>query len=268
MAFKLTKIENEEIENEKNEHINSIVLASRLLRLFPNSLAGSGLPILASVLASKLEPRHTTLFDSGAFSPDLESCPVSVSDGDVAFKHVGRGSDVLMGGLQSGKVRSCILGAAQIDARGRLNSTWLDLGAGARRLPGAGGAPAMANFCEAVVVLASHQAARFPASCDYVSSDPTMRPDGQPADRSYQVVTGKCIMAWSFQAQKFEIKSIVEGCQLEEITNVIQYAEPAADIEEIERPLPCELSAFDELVGPDARKWNIAGRRSSLLRWS
>lgn len=263
MAFKM-----KEDDTEKNEHITGIVLASRLLRFFPNSLAGSGLPILASILASKLEPRHTTLFDSGAFSPDVCSCPVSVSDGDVAFVYSGPGSEVLMGGLQSGKVQSCVLGAAQIDALGRLNSTWLNTGGRTRRLPGAGGAPAMVSFCGAVVVLASHQTARFPVSCDYVSSDPTVRTNGSRADHSYFVATGKCIMAWSFQARKFEIKSIVKGCLLDEITSVIKYAEPAADIQEVEHPLPCELSALHELVGSNASRWNVAGRTSSWLRWS
>lgn len=114
----------------------SIIAAARILGRSSNTVAGSGLPIVASILASQLNHGHLTLFDSGSVGPYPDQLPVSVSDGSVDFEFNGNGASILAGALQTGRIDSCVVGAAQTDAEGKVNSSRIRANSAWRQLPG------------------------------------------------------------------------------------------------------------------------------------
>jgi Coenzyme A transferase len=87
--------------------------------------------------------------------------------------------------LTCGADNAClaVLGAAQVDARGRLNSTRL---ADGRLLVGSGGAADIAAGAADVVVLAPCERGRLVAEVDYVTS---------PGDRVGAIATDRCLVA-------------------------------------------------------------------------
>jgi acyl CoA:acetate/3-ketoacid CoA transferase beta subunit/acyl CoA:acetate/3-ketoacid CoA transferase alpha subunit len=75
----------------------------------------------------------------------------------------------VLGSTVAGPATSCIgvLGAAQIDRHGNLNSTWSDDG---RFLVGSGGANDIASACEEVVVVMKHEPSRLVVKLPYITA--------------------------------------------------------------------------------------------------
>ena len=243
-----------------------IVAAARILKQNKNTVAGSGLPIIASVLASELSARHTTLFDSGSLGPIAGKLPVSVSDGNIDFEYQGSGASILGGALQTGRIDSCIVGAGQIDASGKLNSSRIFNQNGFRQLPGPGGAPAMVAYANTVVILTAHDTRRFPTKCDFVSSDPVSTSHAFGRQRTVFVITHECVLQWSFSKLCFEAKLLLQPKSSIEVLDEFSFVRIPNELKQAKMPSDAELSNLRRLLGKNFEQWNLDGRVSSKLK--
>jgi glutaconate CoA-transferase, subunit B len=77
----------------------------------------------------------------------------------------------VMGMLQRGNVDMGLIGGAQVDRFGNVNSTFVKAGADNRiRLPGSGGAADIASLAHRLVIMMAHEKRRFVESVDYLTS--------------------------------------------------------------------------------------------------
>jgi glutaconate CoA-transferase subunit B len=136
-------------------------------------LVGTGLPMVAAYLAKYLySPKVVMVFESGIV--DAKPTKLATGVGDLclvrdAALHLGmRGA---LGMLQGGKISLGLLGAAEIDRFGNINSTVIgDYAKPSVRLPGSGGANDIASMAGRVIIIARHSRRRFPERLAYVTT--------------------------------------------------------------------------------------------------
>jgi len=134
-----------------------VVAAARLLEPDDVVFIGIGLPSKAANLARKTRaPELSMIYESGTLDTKPTVLPLSIGDPELSrtAKAVVSVPEMFNYWLQGGWIRTGFLGAAQIDRYGNLNSTVIgDYRKPKVRLPGAGGAPEIASFCDRTLVL-------------------------------------------------------------------------------------------------------------------
>jgi glutaconate CoA-transferase subunit B len=127
------------------------IAAARMVRNGTSCFVGIGLPSAAANLARLTHAPDTVLnYESGTIGTKPNVLPLSIGDGELAET-----ADAVVGiveifnyWLMGGRIGLGFLGAAQIDKYANLNSTVIGpYGNPKVRLPGAGGAPAIAASC-------------------------------------------------------------------------------------------------------------------------
>src|SRR5512137_1829089 len=100
-------------------------VASKLLEDKKSVLVGTGLPMIAGMLAQRTHaPGLLIVFEAGGIGPRVPVLPISVGDSRTFHKAVAASSmhDV-MAASQAGYVDYGFLGAAQLDPYGNINTT-------------------------------------------------------------------------------------------------------------------------------------------------
>ncbi|TRZ90122.1 MAG: ketoacid-CoA transferase [Rhodocyclaceae bacterium] len=151
------------------------VAAAREIRDGEVVFAGTGLPMLATMLAQRTHaPDCVIVFEAGAIDPRMLQLPMSVGDSRTlvgAAQSAGL-FEVFNYVLQGGRVDVGFLGGAQVDRYGNINSS--AIGANPRdpevRLPGSGGSADVAALSGRTVIIAHHERRRFPLRVDYRTS--------------------------------------------------------------------------------------------------
>ena len=151
-----------------------VIEAARQLRDGEIVFVGTGFPLLATALAQRRHaPNLVMVIESGVIAPHVRPTPISVSDPKVMHRAMKLGTlrEVLGCLLQRGLVDVGMIGGAQIDRHGNINSTQIGRPGGRRRrLPGSGGGNDMASHCRRLLVITHHERRRFPERCDYITS--------------------------------------------------------------------------------------------------
>src|SRR3954465_7797129 len=133
------------------------VEASRRLDDGTVCLVGIGLPSVAANLARrKHAPGCVLVYESGTIGSEPQHLPPSIGDGELAetADAVVPVPEMFAYWLQGERIDVGLLGAAQIDRHGNLNSTVVgDYDAPKVRLPGGGGAPEIATSARNVFVM-------------------------------------------------------------------------------------------------------------------
>ncbi|HEX4760892.1 MAG TPA: CoA-transferase subunit beta [Thermoleophilaceae bacterium] len=150
------------------------VAAARELTDRTVCFVGIGLPSTAANLARLTHaPRTVLVYESGTIGSKPTTLPLSIGDGELAetADSVVSVPEIFNYWLQGGWIDVGFLGAAQIDARGRLNSTVIgDYDRPKVRLPGAGGAPEIAALAKDIIVIMRQSPRAFVEKLDFRSS--------------------------------------------------------------------------------------------------
>jgi glutaconate CoA-transferase subunit B len=162
------------------------VTAARQLQNGAVCFVGIGLPSAACNLARLTHaPDLVLIYESGTVGTRPSALPLSIGDGELAETAdvVVPLPEIFFHYLQGGRVDIGFLGAAQIDRHGNLNSTVVgEYTHPAVRLPGAGGAPEIANFARDVLIVMRQTPRSFVARLDFRTSGGHL--DGNGARRS------------------------------------------------------------------------------------
>jgi glutaconate CoA-transferase, subunit B len=147
------------------------IVAARLLANARSCFIGVGRPSTAALLARMVHnPRLVLVYESGTIGAKPYHVPLSIGDGELAetADAVVSVPEMFNYWIGTGRVQVAFLGAAQVDRMGNLNSTVIgDYDHPRTRLPGAGGAPEIASFCQEVVVIAPHSTRTFVERLDF-----------------------------------------------------------------------------------------------------
>ena len=152
------------------------IVAARAIQNGDIVFCGTGLPIVAAMAAKYINaPDSVIFFETGAINPQLTDIPMFVADSRAMYRSwVNTSLLDALGSLHNRKVGPrtvAILGGAQIDPYGNLNSTCI--GEYLRpndRFPGSGGAADAAVLCGRMIIFMPHERRRFVERVDYITS--------------------------------------------------------------------------------------------------
>src|SRR5919109_5104596 len=134
-----------------------IAVAARMLEGARTVFVGVGLPNIACNLARyPVAPDLELIYEAGVYGARPARLPLSIGDPTLVSGATSVVSQADLFGLylQGGRVEVALLGGAQIDRHGNLNTTVIgDYAHPKVRLPGSGGAPEIATGVDDVFVL-------------------------------------------------------------------------------------------------------------------
>jgi glutaconate CoA-transferase, subunit B len=151
------------------------VAAARGLRGATTCFVGIGLPGAAANLARRVHsPDLALVYESGALSSKPDVLPLSIGDGSVGATAdaIVTVPEIFNYWVQPGRIDVGLLGAAQIDRFGNINTTVIgsDYARPEVRLPGGGGAPEIAASCHRVIVIMRHRPRALVERVDFITS--------------------------------------------------------------------------------------------------
>src|SRR6266699_119848 len=147
------------------------IAAARMMRNGASCFVGIGLPSAAANLARLTHAPDTVLiYESGCIGTKPSVLPLSIGDGELSetADSVVSIPEIFSYWLQGGRIGLGFLGAAQIDKYANINSTVIgDYNKPKVRLPGAGGAPAIAASCGEVLITLRQNRRTFVEKLDF-----------------------------------------------------------------------------------------------------
>ena len=199
----------------------------------------------------------TLIYESGTIGARPETLPLSFGDGELCDTALVTVSvpEIFQYWLQGGRISIGMLGAAQLDRFGNINTTVIgDYHNPKVRLPGGGGAPEIATHCGEVIVLMPHSRRGLVPELDFLTSLGFGR-DGRERERlglktrgPGLLVTDLCAMRPG-KSHELEVVSIHPGVSLTEIKEKTGWSVVFADgVEETPSPTDTELEVLRDLV--------------------
>jgi len=148
--------------------------------------------------------------------------------------------DVFQLVLQRGHIDVGFLGAAQIDRRGRINTTVIGPYDHPKvRLPGSGGASEIAAHAKRVLVVSRLDRRAFPDTVDFVTS---------PGDRVARVITDKCIFDRDAESGELRLAALAEGVSVDDVRAQVGWElRTVANVTRTPTPSPAMLAALQTL---------------------
>jgi glutaconate CoA-transferase subunit B len=238
------------------------VAAARMIQNDDIVFCGTGISMLAAMAAKHISaPDSTIFFETGAIDSQLEEVPLAVGDSRVMYRTAVNGSLLdsfaCMQNRYTGKRVVGILGAAQIDRFGNLNSTVIgDYDHPRVRFSGSGGAADVASFVPRSIIFMHQEKRKFVEKLDYLTSPGWL---GGGSDRTeaglceggpWLVITNMAIMGFDDDTREMYLKSCFPGVTPD---NVLANMGFVIDIERAEttpEPTPGELSILREQCDP------------------
>ncbi len=206
-----------------------VLSAARMIKDRDIVFCGTGISMLAAVAAKHIyAPKSTIFFESGAIDSQLAHLPLAVSDSRVMYRASAfcslAESFSFMQNKKTGARVVGIIGAAQIDPYGNLNSTMIgDYQNTTARFPGSGGACDMASFVTTTLIFMKLEKRKFVEKLSYLTS-PGWMPNGQTraqAGLSPQgpsaVITDMGIMAFDESSHRMYLSACFPGISPKEI---------------------------------------------------
>ncbi len=204
-----------------------ICITARMLEDGAAVAVGTGIPCAAAALAQKMyAPNLLMVFEIGGIAPLLPSMPISVGDSNTIYKAIQTISmPKTMEMIQRGLIDYALLGGAQIDMYGNINSTVIgNHDKPTVRFTGSGGANDFASMAWRTIMVVPHSPRRFVSKVDFITSPgyltgPGAREKaGLPAGTGpYKVITNLCIMGFDGENKKMTLESIHPGITLEDV---------------------------------------------------
>lgn len=203
-----------------------IVAAAREVADDEVVFVGVGVGIAAAYLAKMTHAPHAKIiFESGIVDSDPVDSPIGIADPRLAYKCAKTcGTSYVLDLLQKGRVDVSLLGAAEVDKYGNMNSTVI--GAYHKpqiRLPGSGGGNDAASHSKRTVILIVHEKRRFPETVSFITSPGYIR---GPNDRKTvglkgggpsRVITDLAVLGFHARSKIMQVESIHPGVPFDDI---------------------------------------------------
>jgi len=237
---------------------------SRILADRKVVFVGTGLPMIAVMHAQLTHaPNIILLYEAGSFAPILElGLPLSVGDTRTCTKACylkGLCSSFEL--TQRGYVDYAFIGGAQIDMYGNVNSTLLGNNylKPEIRLPGSGGAGAMAANCEKTIIIMVLEKRRFVKNLDFVTS--IGYGDGAPDYREkagvmgsgpYRVITDKAVFGFEGETKRMALLELAPGLKSDDIQDNVGFELLIPpQVKNMKEPSTEDIRLLREVIDPE-----------------
>jgi glutaconate CoA-transferase, subunit B len=208
-----------------------IVAAARALAGARTVFVGVGLPNIACNLARHtVAPDMELIYEAGVYGARPARLPLSIGDPTLVSGATSVVSQADLFGLylQGGRVEVALLGGAQIDRHGNLNTTAIgDYQHPKVRLPGSGGACEIAINARRTFMIMRLSRRAFVEQLDFVTSPGHLgggaerRALGMAGEGPALVITDKALFDFATPEREMRLISLHPGVALDEVRGAI-----------------------------------------------
>jgi len=238
------------------------IMAAREIRNGDIVFCGTGISMVAAMAAKQINaPESIIFFETGAIDSKLEEIPMAVADPRVMYGAASNGglleAFATMQNLNTGNRVIGILGAAQVDIYGNLNSTCIgDYYQPRIRFSGSGGACDVASFVPRCLIFMQHEKRKFPITLDYLTSPGYL--DGPGARERAgllsggptAVITNLGVMYFDNETKEMYLAYYYPGVSPQQILDNMEFSVDISRAVEAEPPTENELTILREKVDP------------------
>jgi len=239
-----------------------IVSASRALKGNRVVFVGVGMPNIACNLARRSHsPDLELVYESGIFGANPARLPLSIGDPTLVSDSTSAVSmaDLFMLYLQGGLVDVALLGGAQIDKYGNLNTTVIGpYDKPKTRLPGSGGACEIAINARKTLIIMRLKKRAFVEKLDFLTSPGHMeggnsrRNLGIPGAGPVMVITDRALFVFNDASGEMTLAELAPGESIESIQAEISWPiKISAEVKEMVPPRADELDLIREKLDPE-----------------
>ena len=238
-----------------------IVSAARALKGSRVVFVGVGLPNIACNLARHSHsPQMELVYESGVFGARPARLPLSIGDPTLVSgaTAVGNMQDLFMLYLQGGLVDVALLGGAQIDKYGNLNTTVIGNYSSPKvRLPGSGGACEIAINAGEIFMIMRLKRRAFVETLDFVTSPGHLEGGnareqmGYPGKGPSLVITDKALFDFNNPDREMTLVEVAPGETVDTIQEEIDWSMRVSEhLRQMQPPTDEELAIIRQELDP------------------
>ena len=238
------------------------LMAAREIRNGDIVFCGTGISVLAAAAAKKINaPESVIFFETGAVDSRLAELPIAVADPRVMHGAAAHGSLLDAFAFMQNRITGdrviAILGAAQVDPFGNLNTTCIgDFERPAIRFPGSGGGCDVASFVPRCIAFMQHEKRKFVERLDYLTSPgglcggdareaAGLRPGGVGV-----VITNKAVLRIDSGSRRLFLEQHYPGVTVREIIENTGFVLDVSRVREALPPTADELRILRQKCDP------------------
>jgi glutaconate CoA-transferase subunit B len=247
------------VDYSKNELM--IVSASRALRGSRVVFVGVGLPNIACNLARRSHsPEMELVYESGVFGAQPARLPLSIGDPTLVSgaTSVTSMADLFMYYLQGGLVDVALLGGAQIDRFGNLNTTVIgDYDRPKVRLPGSGGACEIAINAKKIFMIMRLKRRAFVDKIDFLTSPGHLEGGNSRERMDYPgagpnlVITDRALFSFDNPDREMMLVELGPGESVESIQEEVGWDLRVSEkLKDMPQPETADLAIIREQLDP------------------
>jgi glutaconate CoA-transferase, subunit B len=238
-----------------------IVCAARALEGSRVVFVGVGLPNIACNLARRSHsPQMELVYESGVFGARPARLPLSIGDPTLVSgaTSVGSMADLFMYYLQGGRIDVALLGGAQIDRFGNLNTTVIGSYTKPKvRLPGSGGACEIALNARSTFMIMPLKRRAFVETLDFRTSPGHLEGGTRsyglqfPGSGPQLVITDKALFDFGNSAREMALAALAPGQTVNTVQAEIGWdIRVSSSLREISPPTGEELRIIRQELDP------------------
>lgn len=238
------------------------IVAAREIRNGDIVFCGTGISMIAAMAAKNINaPDSIIFFETGAIDGKLEEVPLAVADPRVMYLASTNGglfdAFTTMQNPITGDHVIGILGAAQIDIHGNINTTVIgDYVRPQIRFPGSGGACDVASFVPRCILFMQQEKKRFKNKLHYLTSPGHLSGgcarggaglrEGGPT----VVITNMGAFRFDDNTKEMYLAGYYPGVAIEQILENMEFTVDVSRAEEVAPPTAHELQTLREKCDP------------------
>ncbi len=223
---------------------------------------GTGISMLAAMAAKHISARKSIIFfETGAIDSLLCEVPMAVADSRVMYKTEVNGSladaFAFMQNKYTGSKIIGIMGAAQIDPYGNLNSTVIgDYKNPKVRFSGSGGACDVASFVSRTIIFMQQEKRKFVEKLDYLTSPgwlaggKSRKIAGLPSGGPAAVITNMGIFRFHNITRRMYLDAVYPGISIDKVLENMGFSVDTQNVKNFPPPSENELEILRTRCDP------------------
>ncbi|MEW6673911.1 MAG: CoA-transferase [Thermodesulfobacteriota bacterium] len=238
------------------------IVAAREIKNGDIVFCGTGISMLAAMAAKNINaPESIMLFETGAIDGKLDEIPLAVADSRTMYLTSTNGglldAFMTMQNPITGAHVIGILGAAQIDIYGNINTTVIgDYFKPNIRFPGSGGGCDVASVVKRCILFMQQEKKRFTKRLDYLTSPGylkggnTRREAGLREGGPTVVITDMAVFRFDEISKEMYLSGYYSGISTQKILENMEFSVDVTRAIEVTPPTAYELEILREKCDP------------------